>query len=60
MKPIDRLKELYKIQLNSEFILSYKENKARYLTSREFALACNLVTFNDINLMEYEINEEIR
>lgn len=55
MKPIDRLKELYKLQINSEFTPSYKKNKARYLTSREFALCCDLVTFNEVELMEYKI-----
>jgi len=54
MEPLERLKELYKLQIKSEFTPSYKKNRARYLTSREFALDCELVRFNQIDFMEYE------
>lgn len=59
MKPIQRLKQLYKQQIKSEFTPKYKKQKAIYLTSREFCLSCELVTFQEVEQMEYEVNNEL-
>lgn len=56
MKPIDKLKELYYSYVNSDRY-NYDKAKARYFCAREFALDCDLVEFNEIELIEYEENE---
>ena len=51
MKPIDRLRQEYQ---------RYKEVGIRdYFTLRAFCLDCNLVSFNEIELMEFEVDNEI-
>ena len=59
MKPIQRLEQLYKQQIKSEFTPKYKKQRAIYLTSREFCLSCELVTFQEVEQMEYEVNNEL-
>ena len=57
MKPIDRLRleykqqqELLKIDRNTNLII--------YQAMRLFCLDCELLTFNEIELMEYEVDNE--
>lgn len=56
MKPIDKLKELYYSYVNCD-TYSHDRAKTRYYCAREFALDCGLVTFNEVELMEYEQND---
>jgi hypothetical protein len=57
MKPLDRLRQEYKLVCKAE---DWSENKRElnndYLAMRLFCLDCELVSFNDIELMEYEVN----
>ena len=64
MKPSDRLRQQYKnyktIELNN-----YMEQediqtlKGFYDSMRLFCLECNLLSFNEIELMEFEVDNEI-
>lgn len=64
MKPIDRLKKQYtelkesEIKYNLGGSLFTKEQL--YNSARLFALDCNLVSFNDVELMEFEVKEEFK
>ena len=56
---LNRLKELYKFAVQneeSEFYIGRLEN---YQSVRAFCLDTQLVSFNDIELMENEVNTEI-
>ena len=56
---LNRLKELYKFAVQneeSEFYIGRLEN---YQSVRVFCLDTQLVSFNDIELMENEVNTEI-
>jgi len=58
MKPLDRLREQYK----ETFTGSMDDKllrKRQYYSVRLFCLDCELVTFNDIEVMEYEVNNEV-
>jgi hypothetical protein len=59
MKPIERLRQQYKVVVekdksNSEF---YIPMLGEYQAMRLFCLDCELLTFNEIELMEYEVNQ---
>ena len=56
MKPIKRLREQYK-RINSEFIPELAE--AEYNSVRAFCLDCNILSFNEINRMEYDVRIEL-
>lgn len=58
MKPLDRLRQEYKIVKNSESIgTKFTENyRDEYNAIRLFCLDCELVSFNDIEVMESEVN----
>lgn len=54
---LNRLKELYKFAVQnkeSEFYIGRLEN---YQSVRAFCLDTQLVSFNDIEAMEYEVNQ---
>jgi hypothetical protein len=59
MKPLDRLRQQYKEHKNAQKIFHGVEQlkyKIRYNAMRLFCLDCELVSFNDIELMEREVN----
>ena len=60
MKPINRLRQAYKetkeFNANSRY---RKDRELSYLAMRLFSLDCGLVSFNEIELMEYEVNRKI-
>jgi hypothetical protein len=56
MKPIDRLRQEYKQTQKS--VLNYTKNLQDYQAMRLFCLDCGLLTFNEIELMEYEVDNE--
>jgi hypothetical protein len=49
-KILDRLKQQYKIAKKTN-------NIKPYYAMRLFCLDCELITFNDIEIMEYEVNQ---
>ena len=54
---LNRLKELYKFAVQneeSEFYIGRLEN---YQSVRTFCLDTQLISFNDIEVMEYEVNQ---
>lgn len=57
MKPLDRLKQQYKIFLSVDD--SDKDHKRRaaniYSSIRIFCIDCNLISFAEIEAMEYEL-----
>lgn len=57
MKPIDRLRQQYKQLKEKQSIDSLNFHKIRYDAMRLFCLDCELLTFNDIELMEFEVDE---
>jgi len=63
MKPIDRLrKEYINIQEKKERykVKSLYSTEQIYKAMRLFALDCNLVSFKDVELMEFEINRSFK
>ena len=58
---LDRLKQqyirYYKVDEKDNFEKSVE--KVEYLAMRLFCLDTNLVSFNDIKLMEYEVNNDV-
>ena len=62
MKPIDRLRQQYKSIINAEKIGWEHTRKMRendYFGMRLLCLDCNLVSFSEIELMEFEVDNEI-
>jgi hypothetical protein len=57
MKPIERLRQQYKQLKEKQSIDSLNFHKIRYDAMRLFCLDCELLTFNDIELMEFEVDE---
>lgn len=60
MKPIQRLKEQYKIF--KQYTPSSRDRKDRelsYLAMRLFCLDCELVTFQEVEQMEYEVDKSL-
>ncbi len=55
MKPIDRLRQEYK-QRQELLKINKNTNLIIYQAMRLFCLDCELVSFNDIEAMEYEVN----
>lgn len=59
MKPLDKLKNYY-INLKIAKTISEGLNiESRYNILRAFCIECNIVTFNEIEVMEYEVNNSI-
>lgn len=56
-KYLDRLKQQYKQTQKS--VLNYNNNLQDYQAMRLFCLDCELVSFIDIESMEYEVNSEL-
>jgi len=64
---LNRLREQYKsfckikkvTEINKTDIRVYNSAKNYYNAMRLFCLDCELVTFNDIEVMEYEVNNEV-
>jgi hypothetical protein len=56
MKPLDRLRQQY-IETQKS-VLNYNRNLQDYNSVRLFCLVCELVSFNDIEVMENEINNQ--
>jgi hypothetical protein len=56
MKPLDRLRQQY-IETQKS-VLNYNRNLQDYNSVRLFCLVCELVSFNDIEAMENEINNQ--
>jgi len=52
---LDRLRQEYKQTQKS--VLNYTKNLQDYQAMRLFCLDCELLTFNEIELMEYEVNQ---
>ena len=53
---LNRLKEQYKQSLEKQTIDSWSTNKMYYDAMRLFCLDTQLISFNDIELMEFEVN----
>lgn len=53
---LNRLKEQYKQSLEKQTIDSWSTNKMYYDAMRLFCLDTQLISFNDIEVMEYEVN----
>lgn len=58
MKPIDELLKLYQSWQKSPTVGIQEIRAKEYLAVKTFALRCNLCTFNEIELMEYEANNQ--
>ena len=58
MKPIDRLRQEYKTQ-KKLLKLDKNTNLIIYQAMRLFCLECNLLSFNEIELMEFEVDNEV-
>jgi hypothetical protein len=58
-KYLDRLKQQYKKykEINEKEDFSKSIEKVEYLAIRFFCLDCELVSFNDIEVMENEVNQ---
>jgi hypothetical protein len=57
MKPLDRLRRQY-IETQKS-VLNYNRNLQDYNSVRLFCLDCKLVSFNDIELMESDVNNTL-
>ncbi len=58
-KYLNRLKKQY-YEVKRNFIPSENNYiQIRYNAMREFCIDCKLLTFNDIELMEYEMNNKV-
>lgn len=53
---LNRLKEQYKALKEKQTVDSWSSNKMYYDAMRLFCLDTQLISFNDIELMEFEIN----
>lgn len=53
MTPIEKLKQLF---IRTEKEMFYTASIKKYDVCREFCIDCEIVTFNEIELMEYEVN----
>jgi len=53
MKPLDRLRQQYKRTIDYPM---FELEKVKYKAMRLFCLDCELVSFNDIEVMENEVN----
>lgn len=53
---LNRLKEQYKQSLEKQTIDSWSTNKMYYDAMRLFCLDTQLISFNDVELMENEVN----
>lgn len=63
MKPIDRLKKEYSelAEKKKKYNLSGMHTTEQiYKAMRLFALDCNLVSFNEIESIEFEIDEQFK
>lgn len=62
MKPIDRLRQEYqrarKLKQGDFYLNGYNGAIVSYQTMRLFCLDCNLVSFNDIEVMERSVEVE--
>lgn len=61
MKPIQRLKQQYKI--SKQYTPNSRDRKDRelsYLAMRLFCLDCDLLTFQEVEQMEYEVDNELK
>ena len=60
-KYLDRLKQQYKIaqRLDAPYKWLQELRDSDYQAMRLFCLDCELVSFNDIEIMEYEVNNEV-
>ena len=58
MKPIDRLRQEYKTQ-KKLLKLDKNTNLIIYQVMRLFCLDCELLTFSEIELMEFEVDNEV-
>jgi hypothetical protein len=56
MKPIDKLKNYYIQIVNAKTISEGLNVESRYNILRCFCIECELLTFNEIELMEFEVN----
>lgn len=65
IKYLDRLREQYKevkqkISQDIFYLNGYEQAKKHYDVMRLFCLDCELLTFNDIEVMESEVNQSIQ
>ena len=54
---LNRLKEQYKFAVENEELEFYIGRLENYQSVRAFCLDTQLVSFNDIEVMEYEVNQ---
>ena len=59
MKPLDRLREQYRLYKNANSERLKKLYYSSYANMRLFCLDCELLTFNEIELMEFEVDESL-
>lgn len=60
MKPIQRLKQLYRRFKYSIADKEEKRNQSReYHMCRAFCLDCDLLTFQEVEQMEYEVDKNL-
>jgi hypothetical protein len=59
MRPLDRLKQEYKELLKHKHRkVAFNNRNMGYKAMRLFCLDCELLTFNEIELMEFEVNNK--
>ena len=57
---LNRLKEQYKALKEKQTVDSWSSNKMYYDAMRLFCLDTQLISFNDIELLEFEVNQSIQ
>lgn len=58
MKPLDKLKQQYKAVVKAkQWSDEKRELNNDYLCMRLFCIECELLNFNEIELMEFEVNQ---
>jgi hypothetical protein len=55
-KYLDRLRQQYESISKKQTVDSWSTNIMHYTAMRLFCLDCELVSFNEVELMEYEVN----